>query len=230
MTALIDAVEHARRARSRNTPDRLHLRRHHGRGARPRVAARRPDRRRAARDGMAPADNGGAQLALMNPGGIRADLVYAASGSEGDGVVTYGEGFTVQPFTNMVNLVDLTGAQLITGAPAAGQRRERGVPEDPPGLQGPHLHPGPDEDRRGPGRHGLGQAERRGDRPGEDLPRRDERVPRGRRRRLHDPRDRARTSWSARPTWTALDAYLTANSSATDPLAPPAADRITVVD
>jgi 5'-nucleotidase len=64
--------------------------------------------------GLAPADKGGAQLALMNPGGIRSDLVFKASGSEGDGVVTYGEAFTVQPFTNMMNVVDLTGAQLIT--------------------------------------------------------------------------------------------------------------------
>ncbi|MCZ9349854.1 bifunctional metallophosphatase/5'-nucleotidase [Streptomyces mutabilis] len=52
-------------------------------------------------------------LALMNPGGIRAPLTYAASGSEGDGVVTYAEGFTVQPFANTVNLKDYTGAQLI---------------------------------------------------------------------------------------------------------------------
>lgn len=55
-----------------------------------------------------------ADLALMNPGGIRSDLVHKASGSEGDGVVTYGEAFTVQPFSNTVNLVDLTGAQLVT--------------------------------------------------------------------------------------------------------------------
>ncbi|RST17233.1 bifunctional metallophosphatase/5'-nucleotidase [Streptomyces sp. WAC05374] len=65
--------------------------------------------------GLAPADKGGAQIALMNPGGIRSDLVYKASGAEGDGVVTYGEAFTVQPFTNMMNVVDLTGAQLIAG-------------------------------------------------------------------------------------------------------------------
>ncbi|WP_073226220.1 bifunctional metallophosphatase/5'-nucleotidase [Streptomyces sp. NBRC 110465] len=65
-------------------------------------------------EGLAPADKGGAEVAFMNPGGIRADLVYKASGSEGDGVVTYGEAFTVQPFTNMMNVVDLTGAQLIT--------------------------------------------------------------------------------------------------------------------
>ncbi|MDT0323476.1 bifunctional metallophosphatase/5'-nucleotidase [Streptomyces sp. DSM 44918] len=54
-----------------------------------------------------------AAVALMNPGGVRADLTYAASGDEGDGVVTYGEGFTVQPFSNTVNLLDLTGEQLL---------------------------------------------------------------------------------------------------------------------
>ncbi|MBD9701059.1 bifunctional metallophosphatase/5'-nucleotidase [Streptomyces caniscabiei] len=52
-------------------------------------------------------------LALMNPGGVRAPLTYAAKGTEGDGVVTYAEGFTVQPFSNTVNLQDFTGAQLI---------------------------------------------------------------------------------------------------------------------
>ncbi|UZI30332.1 bifunctional metallophosphatase/5'-nucleotidase [Streptomyces sp. CA-278952] len=65
-------------------------------------------------EGLAPADKGGAEVAFMNPGGIRADLVHKASGGEGDGVVTYGEAFTVQPFTNMMNVVDLTGAQLVT--------------------------------------------------------------------------------------------------------------------
>ncbi|MFD3972369.1 bifunctional metallophosphatase/5'-nucleotidase [Streptomyces cyaneofuscatus] len=65
-------------------------------------------------EGLAPADKGGAEVAFMNPGGIRADLVHKASGSEGDGVVTYGEAFTVQPFTNMMNVVDLTGAQVVT--------------------------------------------------------------------------------------------------------------------
>ncbi|MFE1908761.1 bifunctional metallophosphatase/5'-nucleotidase [Streptomyces gardneri] len=65
-------------------------------------------------EGMAPADKGGAQLALMNPGGVRAPLTHKASGAEGDGVVTYGEAYTVQPFTNMMTAVDLTGAQLVT--------------------------------------------------------------------------------------------------------------------
>ncbi|WP_405770082.1 bifunctional metallophosphatase/5'-nucleotidase [Streptomyces sp. NBC_01538] len=53
-------------------------------------------------------------LALMNPGGIRAGLTFAAKGAEGDGVVTYAEGFTVQPFSNTVNLQNFTGAQLIS--------------------------------------------------------------------------------------------------------------------
>ncbi|MGW2087861.1 bifunctional metallophosphatase/5'-nucleotidase [Streptomyces sp. NPDC001880] len=64
-------------------------------------------------EGLAPADKGGAVVALMNPGGIRADLVYASADGKTDGVVTYGEAFTVQPFTNMMNVVDLTGAQLV---------------------------------------------------------------------------------------------------------------------
>ncbi|MFG3104850.1 bifunctional metallophosphatase/5'-nucleotidase [Streptomyces sp. NPDC048182] len=55
----------------------------------------------------------GTDLALMNPGGIRAPLTYAAKAGEGDGVVTYAEAFTVQPFANTVNLQDFTGAQLV---------------------------------------------------------------------------------------------------------------------
>ncbi|MEU3184706.1 bifunctional metallophosphatase/5'-nucleotidase [Streptomyces sp. NPDC006923] len=80
--------------------------------------------------GMAPADKGGAQVAFMNPGGIRSDLVYKASGAEGDGVVTYGESFTVQPFTNMMNAVDLTGAQLVT----ALQQQVSGANESSPKI------------------------------------------------------------------------------------------------
>ncbi|GII79668.1 bifunctional metallophosphatase/5'-nucleotidase [Sphaerisporangium rufum] len=61
---------------------------------------------------LAATQEGGAEIALMNPGGVRADLTYAQSGSEGDGVVTYGEAFTVQPFNNLMQVVTLTGAQL----------------------------------------------------------------------------------------------------------------------
>ncbi len=55
----------------------------------------------------------GAEMAFMNPGGVRSDLAYAASGSEGDGVVTYAEAFAVQPFGNVLVTVDLTGAQIL---------------------------------------------------------------------------------------------------------------------
>ena len=59
------------------------------------------------------AGNGGAQIALMNPGGVRASLTYAQiSGGEQPGQVTYGEAFAVQPFGNLLVTMDLTGAQL----------------------------------------------------------------------------------------------------------------------
>ncbi|MBQ6644202.1 MAG: bifunctional metallophosphatase/5'-nucleotidase [Saccharopolyspora sp.] len=55
----------------------------------------------------------GAQVALTNPGGIRADLPHRSSANgEGDGVITYGEAFAVQPFGNTMQTMTLTGAQL----------------------------------------------------------------------------------------------------------------------
>lgn len=60
----------------------------------------------------APAD-GGAVVAFMNPGGVRADLTYdQISGGEQPGQVTYGEAFSVQPFGNLVVTLDLTGAAI----------------------------------------------------------------------------------------------------------------------
>ncbi|GAA2346172.1 bifunctional metallophosphatase/5'-nucleotidase [Dactylosporangium salmoneum] len=57
--------------------------------------------------------SGGAQIAFMNPGGIRASLIYANSpGGEAPGQVTYGEAFTVQPFNNLVVTQAFTGAQI----------------------------------------------------------------------------------------------------------------------
>ena len=55
---------------------------------------------------------GGAQAAFMNPGGIRADLLFAPSGTEAPGDVTYEEAFTVQPFGNSLVTMTLTGAQI----------------------------------------------------------------------------------------------------------------------
>jgi 2',3'-cyclic-nucleotide 2'-phosphodiesterase (5'-nucleotidase family) len=60
---------------------------------------------------------GGAQLALMNPGGVRADLTRApdpAVGGDVAGRVTYGEAFAVQPFGNLLVTMDLKGADLLT--------------------------------------------------------------------------------------------------------------------
>ena len=53
-------------------------------------------------------------VGIMNAGGVRADLLYAASGSEGDGVLTSGEAYTVQPFGNEMAYTTLTGAELRT--------------------------------------------------------------------------------------------------------------------
>jgi 5'-nucleotidase len=55
----------------------------------------------------------GSQIALMNPGGLRADLTYAGTGAgDPDGNVTYKEAAVVQPFANTLVTMDLTGAQL----------------------------------------------------------------------------------------------------------------------
>lgn len=77
----------------------------------------------------APAGFGNAVVAFMNPGGIRADLTFAQSGSEGDGNVTFGEAFNVQPFGNSLVTLSLTGAQIETlleqqfGNPSTGLNR-----------------------------------------------------------------------------------------------------------
>jgi 5'-nucleotidase len=52
----------------------------------------------------APANLGGAQIAFMNPGGIRADLAA--------GEITYGEAFTVQPFGNSLVTKTMTGDMI----------------------------------------------------------------------------------------------------------------------
>ena len=78
----------------------------------------------------------GAQIAFMNPGGIRADLLFAPSGAEAPGVVTYEEAFNVQPFSNILMTFPMTGAQIV------------GVLEDqcqPAGASRPFLHLGVSE-------------------------------------------------------------------------------------
>ncbi|WP_423604545.1 bifunctional metallophosphatase/5'-nucleotidase [Sphingomonas sp. MS122] len=48
----------------------------------------------------------GAQVALMNPGGVRASIMPR------DGQVTFGDLYTVQPFGNNLQVKEMTGAQL----------------------------------------------------------------------------------------------------------------------
>ena len=55
-----------------------------------------------------------ADVAFMNPGGVRSDLTYLESAGEGDGVVTYGEAFTFQPFGNTLKTFPMTGAQIVS--------------------------------------------------------------------------------------------------------------------
>ncbi|MGW7240641.1 bifunctional metallophosphatase/5'-nucleotidase [Streptomyces sp. NPDC054804] len=167
-------------------------------------------------------------LALMNPGGVRAGLTYAAKGSEGDGVVTYAEGFTVQPFANTVNLQDFTGAQVIqalkeqvSGSNAAAPKilqPSKGltytldltktgadrVVTDSVKLNGTAIDPAAtyrvatNSFLAGGGDGFTTLGQGTGDVVGTD-------------------------------DLSALADYLTANSSATAPLAPPATDRITIV-
>ncbi|MGB8252110.1 MAG: bifunctional UDP-sugar hydrolase/5'-nucleotidase [Anaerolineaceae bacterium] len=58
-------------------------------------------------------DKGGAVVAFMNPGGIRANFLFnQISGSEQPGEITYGEAFTVQPFYNIMMTTTMTGADI----------------------------------------------------------------------------------------------------------------------
>jgi 2',3'-cyclic-nucleotide 2'-phosphodiesterase (5'-nucleotidase family) len=59
-------------------------------------------------------ENGGAQIAVVNPGGVRASLSFAPPpmSTQQPGDVTYAEAYAVQPFGNFLVTMDLTGAQL----------------------------------------------------------------------------------------------------------------------
>ena len=67
------------------------------------------------RDILNPAERGGAEIGVVNPGGLRADLLYAKSGAEAkDGIVTFAEANAVLPFVNNLWTTTLTGAQFKT--------------------------------------------------------------------------------------------------------------------
>jgi 5'-nucleotidase len=76
----------------------------------------------------------GAQVAFMNPGGIRSDLIFAKSGNEAeDGIVTYAEAFTFQPFSNILMTIPMTGDQIVNVLEEQCQ---------PAGVSRPFLHLG----------------------------------------------------------------------------------------
>jgi 5'-nucleotidase len=83
-----------------------------------------------------PPQFGGAVMSFMNSGGIRADLTFPSSpAGEGDGKVTYGEAFNVQPFGNSLVTMTLNGAQIDTlleqqfDNPTVGQNRIQQISE-----------------------------------------------------------------------------------------------------
>ncbi|WP_236120454.1 ExeM/NucH family extracellular endonuclease [Cellulomonas palmilytica] len=69
----------------------------------------------ALRDTLADERLGGAQIGVVNPGGLRNELYYARSGAEEtDGIVTFAEANAVLPFVNNLWTTTLTGEQLLT--------------------------------------------------------------------------------------------------------------------
>lgn len=68
----------------------------------------------------APADKGASDFAVMNPGGVRADLIVAPGG----GSVTYGQLFSIQPFGNTLTVKTFTG-QLVKELLESQYRQDR---------------------------------------------------------------------------------------------------------
>jgi 5'-nucleotidase len=60
-------------------------------------------------DSLRPAEVGGAEIGVVNPGGLRNELFYAP-----DGTITYAEANAVLPFVNNLWTTSLTGAQFKT--------------------------------------------------------------------------------------------------------------------
>ena len=80
----------------------------------------------------------GAQMAFMNPGGVRADfLVNNSPAGEPPGQITYREAFNVQPFSNILQTFDMTGSQIdalleqqwITNRPGGAEILRLGISE-----------------------------------------------------------------------------------------------------
>jgi 5'-nucleotidase len=58
-------------------------------------------------------EKGGAQIAFMNTGGVRASLIHDETpNGEDPGEITFAETYAVAPFNNLLVTIDLTGAQI----------------------------------------------------------------------------------------------------------------------
>lgn len=75
---------------------------------------------------LASSDRGGAEIAVVQPGAMRADLMY--DNPEGKGVVTVAQANSVLPFANNLMTTTLTGAQLKTMLEQQWQTNAQGNP------------------------------------------------------------------------------------------------------
>lgn len=76
---------------------------------------------------LSPAELGGAEIGVVNPGGLRAELLYGTDGS-----VTYAQANAVLPFVNNLWTTTLTGAQFKQALEQQWQRNADGtVPSRP---------------------------------------------------------------------------------------------------
>lgn len=75
-------------------------------------------------------ERGGAQIGVVNPGGLRAELLYAP-----DGTITYAEANAVLPFVNNLWTTTLTGAQVTTMLEQQWQTNADGTIPSRPYLQ-----------------------------------------------------------------------------------------------
>ncbi|WP_263120649.1 ExeM/NucH family extracellular endonuclease [Cellulomonas fimi] len=81
-------------------------------------------------DSLSDADRGGAQIGVVNPGGLRSELLYAP-----DGTITYAEANAVLPFVNNLWTTTLTGAQVETMLEQQWQTNADGTVPSRPYLQ-----------------------------------------------------------------------------------------------
>ncbi|SFS03591.1 5'-nucleotidase [Agrococcus baldri] len=92
------------------------------------------------RDQVAPESRGGAEIGVVNPGGLRDNLLFAASEEEtADGIVRLAEANAVLPFINNLGSVTLTGAQLDEMLEQQWQRNADGSTA---GISRPYLQLG----------------------------------------------------------------------------------------